>query len=97
MNNTQDKKKPEEIHNLHYYIDHIRYDITNLIKWLVLAVLTGLSVGFISSLFARVLKFVMKARLPQGYGKQSQQQLMQQVQQMQENMRLKQEIGRAHV
>ena len=33
----------------------------------------------------------MKARLPQGYGKQSQQQLMQKVQQMQENMRLKQE------
>ena len=33
----------------------------------------------------------MKARLPQGSGKQSQQQLMQQVQQMQENMRLKQE------
>ena len=62
MNNTQDKKKPEEIHNLHYYIDHIRYDITNLIKWLVLAVLTGLSVGFISSLFARVLKFVTNYR-----------------------------------
>ena len=41
MNNTQDKKKPEEIHNLHYYIDHIRYDMTNLIKWLVLAVLTA--------------------------------------------------------
>ncbi len=33
----------------------------------------------------------MKARLPQGYGKQSQQQIMQQVQQMQENMRQKQE------
>ena len=62
MNNTQDKKKPEEIHNLHYYIDHIRYDITNLIKWLVLAILTGLSVGFISSLFARVLKFVTNYR-----------------------------------
>lgn len=62
MNNTQDKKKPEEIHNLHYYIDHIRYDMTNLIKWLVLAVLTGLSVGFISSLFARVLKFVTNYR-----------------------------------
>ena len=29
----------------------------------------------------------MKARLPQGYGKQSQQQLMQQVQQMQEHSR----------
>ena len=55
-------KKPEEIHNLHYYIDHIRYDITSLIKWLVLAVLTGLSVGFISSLFARVLKFVTNYR-----------------------------------
>ena len=62
MNNTQDKKKPEEIHNLHYYIDHIRYDMTTLIKWLVLAVLTGLSVGFISSLFARVLKFVTNYR-----------------------------------
>ena len=62
MNNTQDKKKPEEIHNLHYYIDHIRYDINNLIKWLVLAILTGLSVGFISSLFARVLKFVTNYR-----------------------------------
>ena len=62
MNNTQDKKAPEEIHNLHYYIDHIRYDMTNLIKWLVLAVLTGLSVGFISSLFARALKFVTNYR-----------------------------------
>ena len=36
--------------------------MTNLIKWLVLAVLTGLSVGFISSLFARVLKFVTNYR-----------------------------------
>ena len=62
MNNTQDKKNPEGIHNLHYYIDHIRYDMTSLIKWLVLAVLTGLSVGFISSLFARVLKFVTNYR-----------------------------------
>ena len=33
----------------------------------------------------------MKARLPQGYGKQSMNQLMQQAQQMQENMRKKQE------
>ena len=53
MNNTQDNKNPEEIHDLHYYAGHIRYDMTNLIKWLLLAVLTGLSVGFISSLFAR--------------------------------------------
>jgi DNA-binding YbaB/EbfC family protein len=33
----------------------------------------------------------MKARLPQGYGKQNINQLMQQAQQMQENMRKKQE------
>lgn len=33
----------------------------------------------------------MKARLPQGYGKQSQQQLMQQVQKMQETMQKKQD------
>lgn len=33
----------------------------------------------------------MKARLPQGYGKQNVNQLMQQAQQMQENMRQKQE------
>ena len=32
----------------------------------------------------------MKARLPQGYGKQSVNQLMQQAQQMQENMKKKQ-------
>ncbi len=51
MNNTQDKNNPEETRNLEYYIGHIRYDMTNLIKWLVLAILTGLMVGFISSLF----------------------------------------------
>lgn len=33
----------------------------------------------------------MKARLPQGYGKQNMNQLMQQAQQMQENMKKKQE------
>ena len=33
----------------------------------------------------------MKARLPQGYGKQSMAQLMQQAQQMQENVKKKQE------
>ena len=33
----------------------------------------------------------MKARMPQGYGKQSMNQLMQQAQQMQENMKKKQE------
>ena len=55
MNNTQDNKNPEKTHDLHYYAGHIQYDMTNLIKWLLLAVLTGLMVGFISSLFARAL------------------------------------------
>lgn len=62
MNNTQDKNNPEETKDLDYYLGHIRYDMTNLIKWLVLAVLTGLTVGFISSLFARALKFVTNYR-----------------------------------
>lgn len=62
MNNTQDKNNPEETRNLEYYIGHIQYDMTNLIKWLVLAILTGLMVGFISSLFARALKFVTTYR-----------------------------------
>ena len=62
MNNTQDKNHPEETRNLEYYIGHIRYDMTSLIKWLVLAILTGLMVGFISSLFARALKFVTTYR-----------------------------------
>ena len=63
MNNTQDNKNPGKTHDLHYYAGHIRYDMTNLIKWLLLAVLTGLMVGFISSLFARALKFVTTYRI----------------------------------
>ena len=35
MNNTQDKNNPEETKDLDYYLGHIRYDMTNLIKWLV--------------------------------------------------------------
>ena len=63
MSNTQDNKNPEKTHDLHYYAGHIQYDMTNLIKWLLLAVLTGLTVGFISSLFARALKFVTTYRI----------------------------------
>ena len=62
MNNTQDKNNPEETRNLEYYIGHIRYDMTNLLKWLILAILTGLTVGFFSSLFARALKFATAYR-----------------------------------
>lgn len=63
MNNTQDKNDPEKTRNLEYYAGHIWYDMSNLVKWLVLAVLTGLIVGFVSSLFARALRLVTNFRI----------------------------------
>ena len=62
MNTTQDKTEQEEIRNLQYYVSHIRRDITNLLKWLILAVATGLIVGAISSFFADSLKKVTSLR-----------------------------------
>lgn len=56
MKTTQEKTTQEESQNLQYYISHIRRDVTNLIKWLILAVVTGLVVGAVSSLFAEALK-----------------------------------------
>lgn len=61
MNTKPDLHEPDK-KTLNYYFSHIRRDLTNLIKWLVLAVLTGLTVGFISSLFAKALKFVTAYR-----------------------------------
>lgn len=62
MNTTQDKPAQEEIRNLQYYVSHIRRDITNLFKWLILAVTTGLIVGAVSSFFADSLKKVTSLR-----------------------------------
>ena len=62
MNTTQDKPEQEEIRNLQYYVSHIRRDITNLFKWLLLAVATGLIVGAVSSFFADSLKKVTSLR-----------------------------------
>ena len=62
MNTTQDKPAQEEIRNLQYYVSHIRRDITNLFKWLILAVATGLIVGAVSSFFADSLKKVTSLR-----------------------------------
>ena len=62
MNTTQDKPAQEEIRNLQYYVSHIRRDITNLFKWLLLAVATGLIVGAVSSFFADSLKKVTSLR-----------------------------------
>ena len=36
-----------------YYYEHIRHNIVNFLKWLVLAVLTGLIVGGASGIFAK--------------------------------------------
>ena len=62
MNTTPDKPEQEEIRNLQYYVSHIRRDIANLFKWLILAVATGLIVGAVSSFFADSLKKVTSLR-----------------------------------
>lgn len=62
MNTTPDKPEQEEIRNLQYYVSHIRRDIVNLFKWLILAVATGLIVGAVSSFFADSLKKVTSLR-----------------------------------
>ena len=38
-----------------YYYEHIRHNIGNFLKWLVLAVLTGLIVGGASGIFAKCI------------------------------------------
>jgi H+/Cl- antiporter ClcA len=51
---------------LHYYGSRIRQDLTNLVKWLILAILVGCVVGAASSLFAFVLGSVTSFR--EGHG-----------------------------
>lgn len=48
----------EKKKDLAHYWRHIRFDMINFIKWILLAAVTGLIVGFISSLFAAALKYV---------------------------------------
>ena len=47
---------------LQYYSMRIWRDISNLIKWMILAVITGCVTGAVSSLFARSLKLVTEYR-----------------------------------
>ena len=54
--------RKKESRLLRYYELRIWRDMSNFVKWLVLAVLTGFIVGFVSSLFARALKFVTTFR-----------------------------------
>lgn len=62
-----DKKSSRIIRTLHYYGRRVWRDASNLIKWLLLAVLTGCLVGTVSSLFARVLKLVTNYRTENPY------------------------------
>lgn len=61
MNIHPSQIEPEE-KDLEYYVSHIWRDVSNLFKWLLLAILTGVCVGFISSLFAKALKIVTAFR-----------------------------------
>lgn len=52
----------EKKKDLKHYARHIRYDMVTFGKWIALAVLTGLIVGGISSVFAAALKYVTQFR-----------------------------------
>lgn len=62
-----EKNIPRGIRVLHYYGKRIWRDTSNLLKWLILSVLTGCLVGAVSSIFARVLKIVTDYRTENHY------------------------------
>ena len=47
---------------VHYVNRHTRYNLFNFIKWMVLAVITGLVVGGASSIFAKCIVWVSAYR-----------------------------------
>ena len=47
---------------IHYYYERTRRDVNNFLKWLALAVLTGLVVGGASSVFAACIKYAIEYR-----------------------------------
>lgn len=52
---------------LRYYSGEIQRDVTNLVKWLILAVVVGCVVGAASTLFSFVLKGVTSYRKANGW------------------------------
>ena len=52
---------------LQYYSGEIQRDVTNLVKWLILAVVVGCVVGAASTLFSFVLKGVTSYRKANGW------------------------------
>lgn len=65
METEEQKKKTEEI--FEERMNRLRKDTGNLIKWVLLAVMTGLVVGSISSLFASILGLVTDTRKLHGW------------------------------
>ena len=47
---------------IYYYYERTRRDVNNFLKWLALAVLTGLVVGGASSVFAACIKYATEYR-----------------------------------
>ena len=62
MDTTQKNRENKSFRMIHFYARRIWRDTSNLVKWLLLAVLTGLTVGAVSSIFARALKSVTDFR-----------------------------------
>lgn len=60
--NAAKKNENRALRLIRFYGNRIWRDTSNLLKWLVLAVLTGLIVGGVSSVFARALKIVTTFR-----------------------------------
>ncbi len=62
MKATDENRQKKAKEFLGYYWGRIRQDVTNLVKWLLLAVLVGFIVGFVSSGFSYVLAAVTNFR-----------------------------------
>lgn len=62
MKATDENRQKKAKEFLGYYWGRIRQDVTNLVKWLLLAVLVGCIVGFVSSGFSYVLAAVTNFR-----------------------------------
>lgn len=62
MDTIQKKRQTRGLRLMRFYGNRIWRDTSNLLKWLILAVFTGLTVGAVSSIFAKALKAVTTLR-----------------------------------
>ena len=59
---SMDSKRNKSKVIIRYYYDRVSRDVGNFLKWIALAVLTGLVVGGASSIFAGCIKWVTEYR-----------------------------------